>query len=304
MAKLPKAQDYPFLGISAYRWYQLLVRAEEFLPEPFMYFGSRRLADIIRMTDHRGHEAVLHNLRIILGPDVPEKQIRKLARGVFYEAAAYIVEFLGQRRWARKWLSGRGWDIEGIEHVEQNTAAGRGVMVVSAHFSNWEIGAAILATRGQEVYVTALEHEDPRIDVLFNNLRNMWGYKTMPINESIRLTLDALRNGKVVTLLGDRALGLNTVEVEFFGRKMLMPAAPARMALHTSAALVPAFISREGRNTFHVKFFPEIRPLEGVEEKQNVKYLVQQYAHTLEEMVRTFPSQWIRFTPIGEETPG
>ena len=304
MAKLPKAKDYPFLGISAYRWYQLLVRAEEFLPEPFMYFGSRRIADIRRLTDRRGREAVMHNLRIILGPDVPEKQIRKIARGVFYEAAAYIVEFLGQRRWARKWLSGRGWDIEGIEHIEQNTAVGRGVMVISAHFSNWEIGAAILATRRQEVYVAALEHEDTRIDVLFNNLRSVWGYKNMPINESIRLTLDALRTGKVVTLLGDRALGSSTVEVEFFGRKTLVPAAPVKMALHTSAALVPGFISREGRNTFHVKFFPEIRPLDGVDEKENVKHLVQEYVRILEEMVRRFPSQWISFTPIGQESTG
>ncbi|HHN45809.1 MAG TPA: hypothetical protein ENN09_00070 [Planctomycetes bacterium] len=256
MPPVPKTKDYPFLGISPLRWYRWLVFVETYLPEALIYFMARRAADGRRLMDKASKEAVQRNLRIILGEKATEAEIRRLTKQVYYETGAYLAEFLGQRRFAPRWLAGKGWQMSGYEHVSGPQGMGRGVMVISAHFSNWELGAALLAAKGHEVYITSLEHEDPRIDALFNDLRSVWGCTHMPINESVKTTMKALKAGKITAYLGDRPMSNAVVEADFFGRKAMFPSIPAKMALHAAAAYVPAFIWREGRNSFHVDFFP------------------------------------------------
>ena len=121
----------------------------------------------------------------------------------------------------------------------------------------------------------------------------------MPINESVRRTMDVLNAGKVTCYLGDRSFGTGLVEVDFFGRKEELPVIPARMALKTGAAYVPGAVYRHGRNKFTVSFFPEIVPPEGKSEKDAAADMVRQYAGFLEDRIREAPTQWIRFTPIG-----
>jgi len=290
------------MGISAYRWYRAIVFGEHYISEPLLYFFARRIADIRRRIDDTGREAVKKNLRLFLGPDVSEAEIEPYVKKVYYQTAAYIHEFLGQKRFSKKWLMQQGWDCSGIELINKAQDSGKGVMILSAHFSNWEIGAALLATFGKEVYVTSLEHEDPRITELFNELRSVWGYHHMPIDKSVKLTMEALRNGKIACYLADRTLAaVGTVAVQFFGKRVHFPSTPAKMALKTGAAIIPGFVTREGRNFFHLKFYEEITPLDNVSIEDNVKYVMQKYAHSLEKVIRVDPSQWIRYTPIEDE---
>ncbi|MBN1808571.1 MAG: lysophospholipid acyltransferase family protein [Planctomycetes bacterium] len=290
------------MGISPYRWYRWMIFGEQYIPVPLIYFIARRIADIRRHIDRRGREAVESNMRLILGDDAPKKLIKRHTARVFYQTAAYICEFMGLRRFAPAWLKGDGWKIYNIEYVEKAQAEGRGVLILSAHFSNWEVGGAMLASLGKEVYVTSLEHEDPRITELFNDLRTVWGFVHMPIEKSVKLSMDALRAGKIVCYLGDRALAAaGAIDVDFFGKKVPFPTTPIKMALKANALILPGFIFREGRNFFHLRISDPVEANSSLSLDDNVHRAVQEYASRLEAAIRQDPSQWICYTRIGEE---
>ena len=304
MPQFPKARDYGFMGLSPHTCYRILIWMINTLPESTVYWIARRLAEYRYFTDRVGREAVRHNLRLILsGRAVPGWEKVRLTREVFYQTGYYLAEFLGQRRFAAKFRRPEQAEIKGLQYIDPHLERGRGVLIISAHYSNWELGAAVMAARGYEVYVTSLEHEDPRNDVLFNYLRSVWGYHHMPINESVTLSIKNLRAGKVVCYLGDRPSAFGLTEAEFFGRREVFPVVPARMALKAGAAFVPGIVRRFGRNRFLVEFYPEIEPPATGTEKERAGAMVQRYVRWLEDRIREDPGQWVRYTPIGSGRP-
>lgn len=304
MAKFPKASDYGFMGLSPYRCYKTLVWMLDNFPESLSYWIARRLAEYRYFADGIGREAVKYNLRLILaGRHVPGWERTRLTREVFYQTSYYLAEFLGRKYFAKKLRRPGQAELEGLEHLDVNLRKGRGVLIISAHYSNWELGAAILATKAYEVYVTSLEHTDQRINDLFNDLRSVWGYHHMPIEESVKLSIRNLKAGKVLCYLGDRPSAMGLTEAAFFGKREVFPVVPARMALKADAAFVPGIVNRHGRNRFTVRFYPEIVPPKEGDDKERAAEMVQQYLYWLEERIRDDPGQWIRYTRIGSGQP-
>ena len=90
MPDFPKTHDYPFLGIPPHYGYRIVIWTINHLPEPLVYFMARRLADCRRLGDSYGRNAVMDNLRLVLGDDVPEKQISvAVGQGALAALAAY-----------------------------------------------------------------------------------------------------------------------------------------------------------------------------------------------------------------------
>lgn len=119
---------------------------------------------------------------------------------------------------------------EGLERLDDAARAGRGIVLVSAHLGNWELGAAIAARRGIAVTVLSERAPDPALDRWREVTRARCGVKTAyPGGPAPMLrVLEVLRAGGCVAMLVDR-------EVE-------PGEGAARIAAATGAALLPAFV--------------------------------------------------------------
>ena len=290
-----------------YLLFKLLMFSTCVLPLRFGYWVALRIADLgYFLGDRRGRESVIRNLRTVL-PDASEQQIRFEARWVFRNWGKYLCEFFRFREFGAQYFL-KNCLLPHPEHLVEAFKRGKGVIILSAHFSNWEMGAAYFSVHcGYPVSSLVVRQVSPLLENMFLKERAANRTKLIYIDEDPRKLMRALRNNEMVCILGDRDPTGNGVEVTFFGRKCRFPQGPARLALSTGCALVPGVVRRCSNDSFLMSTHamlevPEITDPEIKDKKaEQVRLLTQQFADYLEKEIREAPEQWPAFYDVWDE---
>ena len=283
-----------------YVWFKLITFLAMTLPRKALYWVAHRLADFNHTFDHRGREAVRANLRVILGPGAPEKRIRFEARWVFRHFGKYLAEFFGYKRFGAKFID-TYVDVIGLETIEEELAKGKGVILNTAHISNWEIGAAAMARKGFPLTAVALMHPEPDVNELFRRQRASRGYSVVPVEGAYRRCVQALRENHVVCFVGERNIGEGGIEVQFMGRPCLFPQGPARISIATGAPLIPGFVVRRPNDSYAGIVEKPIRPPKIRDRREAARVMTQQFADLVATYIKRFPAQWGVFFKVWDD---
>lgn len=168
---------------------------------------------------------------------------------------------------------------------------GKGFLLVTAHFGNWERFAQFAKAKGHQIYAVARDADDAQIQEDVSRLRKMSGLKMMSRGSAARTILSLLKENKIVGLLPDQ----NCAEsfVPFFGLPTGTVLGPATLSLRTGAPLVPMFCARVGPGKYKAYIYPPLEPKPGVEDK--VEALTRAMNDSIENIVRKHPEQWLWF---------
>jgi KDO2-lipid IV(A) lauroyltransferase len=229
------------------------------------------------------------------GRAAPEEPRR--ARETFRSFAAYLCEFFGVDRLGAEYIR-EHVAVQGRENLDRALAGGRGLLFVSAHYSNWELGAFVVGRLGYPILIVAQMHSDPRVNDLFVRQRAAHGVTVAPTAQGARAALRALRENRPVAILGDRPTGGPTVSVTLCGRPVDFPQGPWRLALDTGAPLLPTFVYRRAERDYTLAIgAPLEMPASGAYEEK-LRALAQAFAHVLEARLRSDPGQCAAFYPM------
>ena len=238
------------------------------------------------------------NLRRVLGPEVSDAALERLATAAFVSYAHYWVESARVGALRSDEIEST-FSIEGFERLRLEMAKGRGVIVVLPHVGSWEYGGRWLAQQGYPMTTVGEALEPPELFEWFTSQRNALGLTVLPPGPgtTVRL-LDTLREGRIVGLLADRDLAGTGVEVDFFGEKTTLPGGPALLALRSGAALMTCAIYQRPHGRYHAVVQPPLDTTRsGGGMRQDVQRLTQDTAYDLEELIRAAPEQWHLFQP-------
>jgi KDO2-lipid IV(A) lauroyltransferase len=186
-------------------------------------------------------------------------------------------------------------DIKGRERLDAAVAAGRGVILVTAHLGTWELGGAALAAMGYSITTVAGIQFSPALSPFIKKIKQDLGIDVVSSETGLRRIMKALSRGELVALHIDGDQFVGGTEVDFFARKARLPSGPAVLALRTGAAVVPAFAVRTegGRITI---FIEEEVPTENADEAGVTRLIVE----VVETYIRRYPDQWCMFRPFWE----
>lgn len=181
--------------------------------------------------------------------------------------------------------------VRGWENLERALAAGRGVILFSAHFGNWEWIPLLLSDRlGRRVHSVARPMDNPLVEEMVRGFRQAMGSSLLNKQGSLRAILKLLATGEIVFLLIDQnTVPREGVFVDFFGRPAATITTAAQLRLKRGVPLVPAFLHYEGE-AIVFEILPEVAPTAG-----GVAGLTQELTRAIEEQVRRFPEQWFWF---------
>ncbi|CAN5710318.1 N/A [soil metagenome] len=187
--------------------------------------------------------------------------------------------------------------VEGIEHVEAPLAEGRGVILLTGHLGNWEIGGAALAVRGIPLDVVARRQNNPLFDARLVRTRESLGMRVVDRTGSAKTLLRSLRSGRVVALVADQNVLSGGVFVKFFGVPASTARGPELLAERTGAAVVFATaIRRRGRRARYDVVLSPLLPAgdEGApDSSRRTEGLLRRYLAALEESIRAAPAQYL-----------
>ena len=290
-------------SFSTYIGYKAILALSNVLPRSWQYAIAHVVADAHYLLDRPARESVKANLRAIL-PDAPEARIREDARWVFRSFGMYLCEFFGYRRFGPAFIDAHV-SVQGRQHLDAARALGRGAILCSAHYSNWELGATTVAHLGYPITAIVQMHPQPRIHELFVQQRAARGVQVFPSAHGAKAALKALRRNGTVAMLGDRTTGGPVVAATLFGRRTLLPQGPWRIAYVSGAPILPAFIHREFNNNYTLQFGAPIVPPAAAECERNAAMcgMAQAWAACLEARLRANPCQWAAFRPFWDSTP-
>ncbi len=180
-------------------------------------------------------------------------------------------------------------------------ARGKGVIVLTAHLGNWELGGVVIALSGYPLWVVALPHKNKLVDEFFTNQRKEKGIHVMYLGKAVRKCLSLLGDNKMVALVGDKDFSESRIEVDFFGKRSYLPPGPAAFAMKTGAAIVPGFLVRNEDDSFTLRILKPIEPNlsalppESDDKNERLSEIISSYKSIIEEYIKKFPDQWYMF---------
>lgn len=278
----------------AYLWYVLVEKFATRAPVNVVYAVARFLGVLRYWQWGGGRRAVRRNLAVI-APRISEPRlIKRRVLRTFVNFGLNIVEFFRFARFDREYFETH-FEVFGEEHLAESLKRGRGAIVLSAHFGNWELGVAAYAARGYTASVVALPHGSERVERLFVRQRGQKGLSVLATHTAARPALRVLRGNGVLGMLGERLVGDDGVPVNFCGRRVLFPKGPGWLAVKSGAAIVPTIGIRKRDNTFTIISNPPILPPEEGTDEEKVLTVTQRFANFLEKYVMRYPELWATF---------
>ncbi|MFZ5800101.1 MAG: lysophospholipid acyltransferase family protein [Candidatus Omnitrophota bacterium] len=271
-----------------YRLGQFLVLS---LPRTLSYRLAIFLSDLHYLFYPRDRQAVRNNLQQVLGEYA---DIEGLVRQVFRNFGMYLVDFFRMAKMGKANFRD-SVTLENIEYVENELKKGKGVICVTAHLGNWELGGVAMALAGYPVLAVALEHKSALVNNFFNAQRIQQGVAVATLKSAGRKCLEALKQNHFVALVVDRDFSRNGILVELFGKKTLIPKGPAIFARRTGAAIIPGFVVRQDDHRFKVIFEKPLAARITDKEEEDILLITQDYMRVVEDYVRRYPSQWLIF---------
>jgi KDO2-lipid IV(A) lauroyltransferase len=266
-------------------------------PLKFSYWLGSRIADMHYANSKKDREIVLNNLRHICGD---RGDLEHLARSVFRNFAKYLAEFLRVSRMDERYIK-RKVEFEGIENLTEVLKQKKGAVLFSAHLGNWEWGAALVAYLGFPISAIVLAHKHKNVNDFFINQRTIKGIGSIPLGGSVRRSMKLLAANETVAILADRDFSNNSVPVDFFGKKAMMPVGCAIFAIKNKSPLVPVFIARQGNDRHKLTIEKPLElDLTGKKE-DDIKKVVQATTNVIERYVRMHPEQWFMFADPWKE---
>ncbi len=288
-------QRKPFRHLLAAPWfYNLGFAAAQRIPQSVLY----GVADFLGMATYLTCGALVRTVRANLSrafPHASERENSRLAQRIFRNFARYLVDY-GRFRWAPR----EGFEavipvLEGGENLKDAFDPSRGVILVTGHIGNWELGGLFFGHRGMKVNVVTLPDGSHQIDVIRNVYREQYSIHTIVLDGSPFASLEmaaALRRGEMVAMLVDRWGETDGVLSTFLGAVHYLPRGPFVLSYVTGAPILPAFVVRDGA------FYRGIVEPPFVVEQEEFGPYARRINQALERVIRRYPDQWYNFVPL------
>lgn len=279
-----------------YAFYRLVAFLVRLLPLQGAYWLGLRICDLMFFVNRRGRLAVRENLRIVFAHEgiAPSRRILDgCARKTFQYFGKYLADFIRFRKLTPEGIRDRV-SIQGLEHLETIRASKRGALMLTAHYGNWELGGAFIASMGIPIHAVVRPVPSPALERVFNFFREQRGLKVIPLDKAGSGIVKALRRGEAVALVGDRDFTGNGQPRAFFGREASLPRGAAWFAHRLGIPIYMGFVTRAPDDTFILRIHPPIDPAQVPTEDAIQDKIVA----VMEATIARDPCQWFIFDPF------
>jgi lauroyl/myristoyl acyltransferase len=191
------------------------------------------------------------------------------------------------------------YDPQHVRLFEELLARGKGVVLASGHYGNWELGSvAMRHVFRMPLSIVAMPEASETINQRRRQFRDLLGVDTIEVGRSLDTALQVrkrLGENRMVALLIDRHVGRDRVAVDFLGRQAWFLRTPALMAYLSGAPLVPCFIERTDEGRHRIGPGEPIYVSTGMPRDVAIQQATQKAADQLAARVRRHPEYWYQF---------
>jgi phosphatidylinositol dimannoside acyltransferase len=226
------------------------------------------------------------------------RALNRLVRDAFRHSARYYVQLARAPMVDAAYLE-RRLVIADRENVEALLRSPGGKLFVSLHLGWFELPALIaIALTGRPAIVPSETLADAEMQAYMVSTREALGLRLIGLAEARRMLAQAIRDGEIVGLLGDRDITGGGIETELFGAPAPLAAGPALLALETGVTPNVFGVWRDSAGNYQASMDVLPLPTEGTR-RERVNAFLAAEARAFERHIAAAPAQWLAvFHPI------
>lgn len=283
------------------RGFPLLAWLAPRAPRRLLLAGASAVIDFVMFLHAKPKAAIARNLARILGAPADSPPVRRAVREMLHHFAWYWVDLfrfpqLPPERLLELVVDG---DTSDLDPVVRARAAGRRVVLLTAHLGNWELGSVLAGRIGLPLAVVYVRDAFAEAERFRSRLRGSGDIEEIAIRPEERLAalpvLRAFEQGRVVALQGDRDFNDRGVPGDFFGAPASFPLGPFLLARMTGALLMPVFIAYAPDRRFEIELGEPIEVERTADREADARHALERWLPVLEAAVRRWPTQWYTF---------
>ena len=271
----------------------LLVHVLGALPRSLARALGILLAHLVYVVHGRLRGVGLENLKIAF-PEMSGRERRRILRKLFTGLGRQLAEFCLFPTYTRENVAQVAIH-DGMENYEAARARGKGVLFLTGHFGGWEIGSFAHSIVGYPMQIVVRDLDNPYVAKLVTDYRCLHGNRLVDKDEFARGLLAAMRAGDTVGILMDTNMTPpQGVFVDFFGKPACTASGLARVALKTSAAVVPGFTLWDPElRKYRVQLSPALELIRTGDDERDVIANTELFTKVIEQYARRYPEQWL-----------
>jgi KDO2-lipid IV(A) lauroyltransferase len=226
-------------------------------------------------------------------PEWSEEERRRVLRRLFQNFGRTLADFAHFPRWKRDNIESL-IVYDGFENFARAASRGKGVLFLTAHFGNWELGSFAHGVYGYPCNFVVREMDNPLMNDLINRYRCGSGGKAIEKGDFARDVLRSFQNGEAVGVLFDQnMLPGEGVFVEFFGRLACTTTGPARMARKTGVPIVLGLVIWDAKLKKYRLRFDRVDWINSSDPEEEILANTANFTRLIEQYVRRYPDQWL-----------
>ncbi len=236
-------------------------------------------------------ETVLDNLSRAF-PSYPEKEINKIAFNCYKSFSITLVELLSIP-WMNREQMKNMIDCSNTDLIVKRYKEGKGIILLSAHFANWEyIALSVSLQIGIPLHVVVKPQRNPYVTRWLERARTKWINKIIPAGISIRQVYKELLAKNMVAMVADQRGPKDGIQLDFMGRPAYFFSGPALLSVKTGAPLLCGIPVRQKDYSYKAEMIEVSKENLPEKEEEKVVELTRRYKEYMEKAIREHPEQW------------
>ena len=183
---------------------------------------------------------------------------------------------------------------DGLEYLEEAYAKGKGALMCTGHFGNWELLGANVALHGYPMLSIARKQNNDAMDRFINEYREIVGQKVAynKGKEGILAMGRYLKEKHLLGILYDQDTNDTGVKTALFGKEVITPAGPAVFSRTFGCPILPIFMHYDEDGSCRAKIYPPLYAEKTKDRDRDLARVTEKMMAVLEQEIRENPPMW------------
>lgn len=231
------------------------------------------------------------NIRECLG--VSDERAKQIAADSLHRFGRMVIEVMRFPLLNEKTIHEQV-QVEGLEYLEAAYAEGKGVIMATGHYGNWELLGATVALHGYPMLSITRKQNNSHMDKAINEFREMVGQQ-VTYNRGKHGLLAISRMLKEKNLLGvlfDQDTNDDGVELDLFGKRSVIPMGAAALSRIYGSPILPIFMHNNDDGTCCAKIYPPLYTQKTGDRQRDFYQVTRKLVDILEMEIINHPEMW------------